>query len=579
MAGSPAEVSLVSAVPAVQTAGPGPRNIMRLQFVITTLLWLTLLVLGLSSVALQCELPMLFALMHLREALVHTGTFSGQPPRQNRWATTARLAAWGIAFVYVLTLGLHRESPHALSGAASGTITVLCGAIAVMWFVLERVVDVESRARTRNPDNRPIADWQTRFGTSLALRELSIAGVLIPAVVVLGARWQLLQTVARGTLLIWLAGLFAEGLLNAAFALCSGRAADDGLRRGSSLRLWLTGHSRPDDEDWLAATPLRTTGLASLGWRALGTLTIVLAGLGWVMTGLVIVRTHESAAYFRLGRLHPTPLMPGLHFVLPRPLGQVVYVPCNQVQTLAVGFRADIAELANLEFSWTRPHGRAEFPLIVGNGTELVALNGLVQFRVTTNPHAIRNFVVSSEDPRRILESLAHRVLTLETRTTSLDGILTDDRAEWNQRLLRRLASAADQLDLGVEILAFELVSVHPPIEVAAAYLDVVSARIDAERIVAETRAASVSEFRRCEMVSHTEIAEARGAAENRLSETEIELHEIESLSDADRIAPLVTRRRAYCDALSLELQRRPLTLIDAAIPPGTQVWKTLNSH
>jgi hypothetical protein len=31
---------------------------------------------------------------------------------------------------------------------------------------------------------------------------------------------------------------------------------------------------------------------------------------------------------------------------------------------------------------WTKAHGDAEFPLVVGDGTELVAINAIVHYRV-----------------------------------------------------------------------------------------------------------------------------------------------------------------------------------------------------
>jgi len=44
-------------------------------------------------------------------------------------------------------------------------------------------------------------------------------------------------------------------------------------------------------------------------------------------------------------------------------------------------------------------------------------------------------------------------------------------------------------------------------------------------------------------------------------------------LSEVDAGASQVVRRRIYCEVLSSELERRPITLIDQHVPALTQIW------
>ena len=451
----------------------------------------------------------------------------------------------------------------------------MCATAATVWFILERII---AATANKHPRAEPIVNeselWCDRLGSVHALRELRWVSFIVIGIMAFGWRWELFVTAVSLALRCWLIVLFAEGVLNACYAGCLGRRLSDGLRRESSVRRWLSGRPVPNlDDDWEGFSVLSATGL-STGWReVVGLLFPLLVVAGWLMTGIAVVRSNECAAHYRYGRLRAEVLQPGLHFILPRPFSSVTFVPVNQIRTQTVGFEADPREIARQPFSWTRPHGRAEFPMIVGNGTELVSLNGLLQFRVPNEPDSIRRYVTSSRHPERMLSALAHQVLTEETRDATLDTLLAGDREKWNQRLTRCLAEKVDQFDLGFEVLTLSLVSVHPPIEVAGAYLDVVSARIDAEKVIVETRAATNSELLRCETVRRTDIAASRALHADRWAEVNDEVYEMEALCEVDAKAPGVIRRRAYCEVLANELQRRPITVIDTRIPPGTQLW------
>jgi len=547
---------------------------------IAALLGSIALILGLTGAGLRCELLLLLGLLYLREAVVHSVSPAAiaSPPSGRNWASRLRLVAW-MAGPGLLALILLRRQDVLPAAAYPHPAAVAVSALAgTMAYILGRIAQVSQDVSAGTGIEEPSAGWANRLGTVTALRELCSISLVTATVLLAAPRWQFMNAVLSLALGFWQLTLLAESLLNLIFALCTGQSIEAGLCRESAMRRWL--HGLPaGDEAWAGTSVLRSTGLGSVARRTALPLAVGLAGCGWLMTGLVVVRTDECAACFQLGRLRDEPLAPGLHLLLPRPLGHVVFVPAGQTRTLSIGFEADPDELARLKFSWTEPHGRAETPFLVGNGTELVALNGLIQYRVPRNSLAIREFVTSAQHPEALLTALAERVLTLQTRASTIDGLLTEDRAAWNRRLWQHLTEDVARFELGIEIVAFELVSIHPPIEVSTAYLDVVSARIDADKVVAETQAATVAELLRCETARRTEVAAAQAARALRLMEAEGELSEILTFSDFDSRAADVLRRRAYCETLANALQRRTLTLIDSRVPPDTQVWLEANPN
>jgi len=564
---------------------------MALQVVLVALLWVTAVTFLVAGGRTGCELMLLLGLLHLRDAIALSSAFrfttdprggvtSSDESSRRFWrpqlSGLCLPVGWALCLAMTVSVLLTGFEPLDRPHADHFWPGVLCVIVAIVWFVSGRVAGASQHAGVPVSDDVE-KDSRLSFPSWLTgtLNELCLLSLVVLAGLMSGTRWPALVAVMTLALGVWLIALLVEGVVNAAFAVCVGRRPADGIGRESGLRRWLQGRdaAEADIDDWRGFSFLATTRMLT-GWRRIAAWWLpAMLVVAWLLSGLVVVRPNERAVYYRLGRQTIEPLQAGLHVLLPKPLSRVVYVPVNQVKTVTVGFHAEAQELARLPLSWTRPHGKAEFPLIIGNGTELVALNGLVQFRVPDQVDVIRRYVSSAEQPEMLLVSMAQRVLTGETRCCTLDELLSGNRADWNLRIAKQLRGRVEELELGLEVVGFELVSVHPPVEVAAAYLDVVSARVDAEKVIAETRAAAASELLRCEMVSHSDIATANASGSDRRADITDETSEMAALSEVDAGASQVVRRRIYCEVLSSELERRPITLIDQHVPARTQIW------
>lgn len=300
---------------------------------------------------------------------------------------------------------------------------------------------------------------------------------------------------------------------------------------------------------------------------------VATAAIAWSLSGLVVVPTGHRAAHYRLGELQSDMLMSGIHLTLPFPFARTAQFPVETVKAMTVGFVADPKTLSNQPMLWTKPHGDAEFPLVVGDGTELVAINAVVQYRVSDNANDLKAYVTFVRDHDAMLRNLSQHVLMSETRTLTLQGLLSMDRAQWGRQIRDHLQDEIARHQLGLEVIQFDVLSIHPPIEVADSFLDIVAARIDAEKEVMEAQAAYLTERRRCEMMAATDVADANAAASVRLTGVMDEALHLEALASVDALNSVVFRRRAFCDAIAEVLTGRSITLIDQSLPSDLKLW------
>ena len=375
---------------------------------------------------------------------------------------------------------------------------------------------------------------------------------------------------------LWSLGIAVEGLLRLTMAALSGTAVSETLSTQFLLRQLLLGDSSApsngteQQSDTLHGEQLRR---AKSGRTAIAAgLLLTLLGC-WLLSGLVIVRTGDRAAYFRLGILQAETLPPGIHLTLPWPLSRTTNFAAQQLRATTVGYVADLRKVSTTPMLWTKAHGDAEFPLVVGDGTELVAINAIVHYRVADSRDDHENFVTTARDPDQLVRNLAQHVLMADTRSKTLQALLETDRSVWGQQIRSHLQGDVSNIKLGVEILQFDVLSIHPPIEVADSFLEIVTARVDAEREIAEARGAYLAERNRCEMMSATEAADASAAASVRLTGVKEESLFLEAMLSSYEQQPDVFRQRAFCNAISEALADRSLTLIDSNLPASLKLW------
>lgn len=203
----------------------------------------------------------------------------------------------------------------------------------------------------------------------------------------------------------------------------------------------------------------------------------------WLSTCVVQIDSTQQGALFRLGKLQPEPLQPGFHLTLPWPLDKVEVYDTKSVQKVTIGYSRE----ENMDNYWTKFHGGEEYRLLLGGGEEIVSVNLVVQYRIGD----LMQYIKGSNAPESILQAQAYEIVTARTISTDLDTLLAADREVFANSFRDELAQRMEDCGTGLEVVNVVLESIHPPVEIASIYQDIISAGIDAEYIilVAETNA------------------------------------------------------------------------------------------
>ena len=301
--------------------------------------------------------------------------------------------------------------------------------------------------------------------------------------------------------------------------------------------------------------------------RSLGALLASLIGLVWLSTMLVVIGPQEEGIRLRFGRLTSRmPLSYGLHLKWPWPLETVDRYPVTRVQTLALGYAGPPKD----SLLWARTHAGEEYQLLLGDGRELLSVDATVSFRIRD----VLAFAFGSQNTRETLEALAYRLLMRETVASNLDRVLTADRTEFGRRFTVALQRACDEQGLGLDVLHVGFISLHPPVGIATAYEDVVSAEIERETQAARARAYQEATVPAAQAEATRQVQEAAAEGARRLADAQGAAARFLATLGASRTAPELFRFRRRLEALEEGLASRSLFVVDHRLRPGAgELW------
>ncbi len=313
--------------------------------------------------------------------------------------------------------------------------------------------------------------------------------------------------------------------------------------------------------------------------------------LFWAITCLSIVETdelgiRESFGKIRgelpgdLGTVTDELLQPGLHLKFPWPFGRIRHYPVKKVFAMPVGFIPMAGQ--QRAYLWTKAHAEEEFAMVLGNDAEVVAVNALVYYKIREDKQGFLDYVYRFADtpedgpeggtkPGRVtvqtaLDAYAHRVLMEETRTATLEQVLSVNRAEFAGRLKESLRDYAEKNRLGIDVIDVALVVMHPPIEAAESYLDVINAQIDAERFQITAQGQYDVALERAQTSSYSRVAEQKMYAADRVGTAYEESEEVLALSQAYQTAPEAFKQRLWFETYEAALADKPLIVVDEQV-------------
>ena len=192
------------------------------------------------------------------------------------------------------------------------------------------------------------------------------------------------------------------------------------------------------------------------GRLTLGVLAAVLAV--FLASGFYVVKKEELGVRTRFGRVIDDNVEPGWHYCIP-------IIEKTHVRKV---LRIEARQVASSDA------GTVNFTILSGD-TNLLEIGVAVQYRIDN----LRNFLFASDDPIRILTMLIREELVQIIGQNFIDLILTLNRNIIQQHLEEAVGDDLERNDIGLELVALNIVDVRPVEDTRAAFRDVSDALAD----------------------------------------------------------------------------------------------------
>lgn len=340
--------------------------------------------------------------------------------------------------------------------------------------------------------------------------------------------------------------------------------------------LWRT----PVPEEWRrVGDGLATLTGIRLSGRRVALACMAVAVALYLAAGVFTVGVGETAIRTRFGRIVGEPLAPGLHVRLPWPIESHRIVPVDAVRRLEVGFRsaprADTAARAfargytlvgprdpvpprgTVGFGYKKEKIPEESFLLTGD-ENIIDVAFTVQYHVN-DPVA---FTFATSDPAAVVRGVAVTTLRAIIATLPVDVIYSTGRDDVERDARQAVQAKLDAYGAGVRVIAVNVLSVHAPEEVHAAFRDVASAQED--RILIIDRATTFAQ----EAVN---LADGEAAA---MVESALAFKEQRILHAEGDARAFTLRERAYRRSPDLTMFRLHVEALEEVLPRTQKVLR-----
>lgn len=217
--------------------------------------------------------------------------------------------------------------------------------------------------------------------------------------------------------------------------------------------------------------------------------------LCWGLSGVKLIELGQRGVYERFGA--PVAVLgPGLHLLLPWPLGRLRPVEYGTIHSVAIGVDqaepdkamsvdAEAPAPLTLNRLWETSHPGQAYYLVPSAGTgpqgfQSIATEISVLYRVGSTDTAALESVYAVADPQSLVRDEASRLVLRFFNSRTLETVIGARRESVAANLRDQLATQVDSWHAGIEVLSVLIEEIHPPGGAAAAYHAVQAAEINA---------------------------------------------------------------------------------------------------
>jgi membrane protease subunit HflK len=289
----------------------------------------------------------------------------------------------------------------------------------------------------------------------------------------------------------------------------------------------------------------------------------------WGLTGLVvflwfilggpfyIVDPEEEGVILTFGR-YTSITGPGFHFKWPWPVQTVYKTPVNIVQRIEIGFRT-LSDDPPSYISFVNDKDMlAEAQMLTGD-ENIIDCAIIVQFRISD----VTNYLFNVRDQIGTLRDISEASTRFVVGDNAIDAVLTTGKLEIQNRIMAMIQEISNEYNMGVNIIAVQLMDVQPPQPVSAAFKDVATAREDMQAYINEAESYRNQQIPQAQADSVEMVNSAMGYSAGRVNNAMGEAFRFTAVAEEYRKSPGVTATRLHLETLAALFDSVTVTVVD----------------
>jgi membrane protease subunit HflK len=301
----------------------------------------------------------------------------------------------------------------------------------------------------------------------------------------------------------------------------------------------------------LRASLPKIPGISGGGTVGLIFAALIIISLIWAGTGFYTVGPDQEAVLRTFGKFTGT-TSGGLHWHYPGPIGKRDVVAVTLSRRMELGFRSGAD-------GFTVAQSMTNESLMITGDENIVDVQAVISYRISN----LQDYLFEVDDPGdpdrgvppgspdgRTLRDIAESALRQVVGARNIDDVLTTEKEQVQTEVQFKMRELAAEYSTGVEVLQVLLQNVNPPLEVQAAFEDVVRAREDRERLINLAEAYQAAELPKATGEAAKITEAAKGFKQGRIARAQGEADGFDAILLGYEGSPEVTRQRLYLEAI-----------------------------
>jgi modulator of FtsH protease HflK len=263
----------------------------------------------------------------------------------------------------------------------------------------------------------------------------------------------------------------------------------------------------------------------------------------WLLSGFYQVQEGEESLIVRFGKYVRTEHT-GLNYHLPYPIESTIIEKVGLIRKEDLGTKT--GTVTKLTKKSPATNSRSSANQVLTGDENILDISYVVQWKINN----LYNFAFKVADPRQTIREVTESTLREIVGRNTLAKSYTDGRFEVEKQARELAQETIDRYELGVELVAIQMMKVDPPAEVIDSFREVQNAKADKEREInlAQSYRNDVIPKARGEVAKLTHDASAY--KEEVVSKAEGDAARFKMVLNEYKKAKDITKKRIYLDTM-----------------------------